>query len=178
MFYLILNFTLLLVLILLNFYLISLFISSFYGSPYVSTNKKIIDQILSKVHLKKNKLFFELGCGDGRVVKRAVEKYQVKGKGIDINPYLIIILKIINKFKKTNNPEFIFADIFKTNLTQANYIYCFLMPKMLDKLKEKFKKELKKGTIVISHGFKIPLWDKKLIFTLKGNKFNTYYYRI
>lgn len=177
MFSLILTFALLLILILLNFYLISLIISSFYGAPYVATNKKIIDQILFKAKLKKNKLFLELGCGDGRVVKRAVEKYQVKGKGIDINPYLILTLQLINKLKKTDNPRFFFADIFKTDLTQADYIYCFLMPKMLEKLAKKFNQELRKGTLIISHGFKIPLLNKKLVSTLKGKKFNTYYYR-
>lgn len=165
-------------LLLLDFYLISLLISSFFGAPYVPTDKKILNKILSKLPLKKNRVFIELGCGDGRVVKYAVEKYQVKGIGIDINPYLILILKIINKLKGSNNPQFIYQDVFKTKLNRASYIYIFLMPNMLNKLKEKFQEELNKGTLIISHGFKIPQWEDKLIDRLKGGKFNTYYYRI
>lgn len=162
----------------LDFYLISLLISSFFGAPYVPTEKKILNKILSKVPLKKNKVFIELGCGDGRVVKYAVEKYQVKGIGVDINPYLILTLKIINKLKGINNPQFIYQDIFKTKINKASYIYLFLMPKMLAKLKKKLQEESNKGTLIISHGFKIPHWEDKLIDRLKGDKFNTYYYRI
>lgn len=158
--------------------MISLLISSFFGAPYVPTKKEVIDSILKKAKLKKNKLFIELGCGDGRVVKRAAEKYGVKGIGIDINPYLILSLKLLNKLKKINNPQFIFGDIFKLPLNKADYIYCFLMPKMLEKLIKKFNKELKKGALVISHGFKIPNWEKNLITTLKGKNFHTYYYRL
>lgn len=163
--------------ILLNFYLISLLISSFFGAPYVPTEKKIIERILSFANLNKNKLFIELGCGDGRVVKKAVEKYHLRGVGVDINPYLILYLKVLNKLKRKSNPRFLYQDIFKTKLNKADYIYCFLMPKMLERLAKKFNRELKKGALIISHGFKIPNWEKKLVFTLKGRKFNTYYYR-
>jgi len=168
----------LIILIILNFYLVSLFISTFFGAPYVPTNKKTLEKILAELKPKRNKLFFELGCGDGRVVKTAVEKYHLKGIGVDINPFWIFFLKLKSFIFKINNPRFFYQDMFKTNLSKADYIYCFLMPPLLKRLKTKFEKELKKNAIVISHGFSIPHWEKNLYFVLKGKPFNTYFYRI
>lgn len=167
----------LLILIFLNFYLVSLFISHFKGAPYVPTSKKRLDKILSLLKPKKGQYFYELGCGDGRVVKKAVEKFQLNGIGIDINPFLILTLKLQSFFFKKNNPQYIYQDIFKVNLKKADYIYCFLMPSLLKKLQVKFDRELKKNTIVISHGFEIPNWKSNLFYTLYDKPFNTYFYK-
>ena len=40
----------------------------------------------------------------------------------------------------------------------------------------RFNKELKKKTLVISHGFKIPGWEKKLVNQLNNKPFPTYFY--
>ena len=50
------------------------------------------------------------------------------------------------------------------------------MPEMIVKLINKFNKELKKKTLVISHGFKIPGWEKKLVNQLNNKPFPTYFY--
>jgi 16S rRNA A1518/A1519 N6-dimethyltransferase RsmA/KsgA/DIM1 with predicted DNA glycosylase/AP lyase activity len=167
----------LLILILINFYLISLFISHFWGAPYVPTRKKVTDQILAKIKPKKNQFFYELGCGDGRVVKRAVEKYRLIGVGIDINPFLIIFLKFQSFIFRRKNPKFIYRDMLKVDLSKADYVYCFLMPSLLEKLQKKFDRELRKNTIIISHGFKIPKQEKNLYFILQNKPFNTYFYK-
>lgn len=163
-------------LISITIYTISLIYSSLMGSPYVATKNQRIDQILENANLKKNKIFIELGSGDGRVVRRAVEKYGVVGIGIDINPLLIFWAKLLS-LKYKNKLNFITQNIFKTDLKKADYLYLFLMPKLIEKLKIKMEKELKKGTLVISHGFKIIGWEKRLIKTIKVNPFWTYYYR-
>lgn len=168
----------LIILIFLNFYLISLFISHFKGAPFVPTGKKKIDKILSLLRPRKGRCFYDLGCGDGRVVKKAAEKFNLTGIGVDINPFLILTLKLESFCFKRNNPQYIYKDIFKINLKKADYIYCFLMPPLLEKLRVKFDRELKKNTIVISHGFKIPNWNKNLFYTLYDKPFNTYFYKI
>ena len=37
----------------------------------------------------------ELGSGDGRIVRRAVQVHGVKGIGVDINSLLIILSKLL-----------------------------------------------------------------------------------
>ena len=76
-------------------YSIGLLYSSIMGAPYVPTSKKHIDEILKKANLKKDQVFMELGSGDGRIVRRAVQVYGVKGIGVDINSLLIILSKLL-----------------------------------------------------------------------------------
>ncbi len=158
----------------MSVYTISLIYSSIKGSPYVATRKKRIEEILSMADLKKNKTFIELGSGDGRIVREAVNLYGVKGIGIDINPLLVFWAKLLGH----RNIEFRVENIFDTDLTRADYVYIFLMPKLIEELSKKMDKELKKGTIVISHGFPIKNWEKKLYKKIEKIPFPTYYYRI
>jgi len=167
--YLILILSLLLFLMLMSIYTLSLIYSSIMGSPYVATRKKRIEEILKEVELKKGKLFIELGSGDGRIVRTAVRKYGVKGVGVDINPLLIFWAKILG----ANNIKFKTENIFDSDLKQADYVYLFLMPKLIEKLALKMNKELKKRTVVISQG-----WEKRLFKKLEKLPFSTYYYRI
>ena len=43
---------------------------------------------------------------------------------------------------------------------------------------DSFNKELKKGTIIISHGFPVKEYEKKLIKQVDRIPFPTYYYKI
>ena len=50
-------------------------------------------------------------------------------------------------------------DFFKQSIKEADVVFVYLVPKALDKLLPKFKKELKKGTRIISfvYEMKLPL---------------------
>ncbi len=176
--YIIILFIELVFLIILATYLLSLLYSSYKGSAYVATKSKIIDNILKKADLKEKMVFFDLGCGDGRIVRKAVENYQVKGIGVDVNPLLIFIAQLISRFKKIDNLQFVNKDIFEVDLAQADVIYLFLMPKLIDKLKVKLKKQTKNRVKIISHGFKINGWESYLYDQISAEPFNTYFYSL
>lgn len=177
-FYLIAIFLLLLFLIFMSIYGLSLIYSSLMGSPYVATRNKVILDILKEVKFKRNGLFVELGSGDARIVRTAVKKYHLKGLAVDINGLINLWAKILSKLDKTNK-EIVYKteNIFDTDLTNADYLYLFLMPDLLKKLVPKFNRELKKGAIIISHGFPIKEYEKKLIKKVERKPFPTYYYR-
>ena len=179
--YLIALFLLLVFLIFMSIYGLSLIISSLYGAPYVPTNKKLALEILKEIKFKKNGLFVELGSGDGRIVRTAVKEYQVKGVGVDINLLLIFWSKTLKfldpRLRRDDRLTFIQKNILKFDLTKADYIYLFLFPALIEKLVPKFDKELKKGTVIISHGFPVNEYKNKLIKKVERNPFPTYYYR-
>jgi SAM-dependent methyltransferase len=182
MFYLFLYFfALILELIFLaSFSLITFFLiySTLKGSPYVPTNKKIIEHILKNVKLKKGQTFLEIGCGDGRMLRTAVKKYQVNGIGIEVNPLIFFWAKFLTRLQKINEIKYYRSDIIRNNLPTADVIYLFLMPKLIEKINHKLKKELNRGTLIISHGFKIKPFTKYLKSTLNQKPFPTYFYKI
>ena len=162
----------------MSIYGLSLIYSSLMGSPYVPTRNKVVLDILKEVKFQKGKLFVELGSGDARMIRIAVKKYHLKGLAVDINGLINLWAKILSKLDKTNkNIVFKTENIFDTNLAGADYLYLFLMPDLLKKLVPKFDQELKKGTIIISHGFPMHEYDKSLIKRVDRNPFPTYYYK-
>jgi len=177
--YLILIFSLLIFLIFMSVYGFSLIVSSLMGAPYVPTNKKLALEILSEIEFKKNGLFVELGSGDGRIIRAAVKNYPIRGLAIDVNSLLIIWSKFLSKFDGTRSKiDFINKNILKVDLVRANYIYLFLFPALIENLLPKFDKELKNGTIIISHGFPINQYKSRLIKKVDRKTFPTYYYKI
>lgn len=148
------------------------------GSPYVPTKNKEIELFLKEANLKKGQIFYDLGCGDGRIVRMAVKRYRVKGTGFDINPLLIFWARFLARIKKIKEAKFVTKNIFSVDLRQVDVLYLFLMPKLIEKLFPKLKNELRKNTLIVSHGFVIEGFKKKLIKKIDHRPFPTYFYKI
>jgi len=177
--YFLVLFTELFVLIGVSVYILGLLFSSFKGAPYVPTSKKKLEIILANAHIKKGAQFVELGSGDGRLIRLAVKKYGVNGVGIEINPLLVLWSTFLSKRDGTSSHlQFIKKNVFNYSLVNTDYLYIFLMPELISKLLPKFKKELKKGVIIISHGFKIIGFEKYLTHIEPDKSFSTYYYKV
>ena len=127
-------------------------ISVLSGSPYVMADKKVVIESLKAAGLKKGDIFYDLGCGRGDVLICA-EKMGAKAIGYEISPYYYIWAKIrtLNK----SNIKIKYQNINNVNLKKADVVYCYLLPKFLEKLSLKFKKELKEGARLISIGFPV-----------------------
>lgn len=170
-------FTIVVPLILVSFYFFSFYIE-LTGAPFVPTTQRTLKEILEAADLKKGQIFFELGSGDGRVVRTAVRLYKVQGIGVEMHPMLVLFSKLRAKMQKLEKIEFRTQNLFKTDLAEADVIFMFLLPRVLKKLKLKIEKECKKGTLIISHGFTIPGWEKLLVKKQERFRFNTYFYRL
>lgn len=131
---------------------VSNIVSIIFGSPYVRADREVINFALKSARLKKGEIFYDLGSGNGEALIEAA-KLGALATGFEISPFYYLwsrlrTLKYPNiqiKFKNINDVEFRRADV----------IYCYLLPKFLEKLSPKFKKELKIGTRLISVGFLI-----------------------
>lgn len=155
------------------------FINFFTGAPYLPTKKKNFDQILKVINFKPNTLFLDLGCGDGYIVRKVAKKYQIKAIGIDINPILIFFAKMMARIEKSEKKTvFKIQNILKTDISSADYIYLYLMPKLIEKLKIKLKNEAKPGALIISHAFEIKQWERYHIKTIQTQKTKTFVYQI
>ena len=158
-------------------YLLAVNISILSRVPFVPSKRIQIEEIFSFVQPQKGKIFYDLGSGDGRVVISASKKYGLKAIGIEFNPLLILFSNIRARLSQAPSARFIRADLLKYDFSNADYIYLFLFPSLLDRLVPQLKKG-KKGTYIISHGFKIDDLESKLESTHQAKPFSTYFYRL
>lgn len=131
-------------------------LSWFTGSdaPYIPTKLEAIRKILKLAGVKKGKKFYELGSGDGRVVMEAA-KLGAKSYGVEQS----WIRVLYSRWKASRqNCKFYHGDIFKRNYQDADIVYIYLLLKGVKKLESKLKKELKKGSIVITQTYHFPNW--------------------
>ncbi len=140
-------------------------LGDFKGAPYVPTTQKVAKEILDQASLKKGQTFIELGSGDSRVTRLAVQQFGVNGIGYDINLPLVYYARLLSRMRHLKNISFQRANFFSVDLTQADVIFCFLLPKTLQRLADKFNQECPPGTQIISHGFKIAGMESKLTHT-------------
>ena len=137
-------------------YIVSMVLNFF--SPYYSTPKKVLKDIVKKFNLKENDKFADLGCGDGRVVWEVYRTYKCSCTGYEFSPVQLIYIKLSKALLAPFNKkiQFIEEDFFKVNLEEYAVIYCNLPKDMLKPLEEKFETELKKGSRVYTYRYKLP----------------------
>jgi precorrin-6B methylase 2 len=137
-------------------------VSSFYEGvrvPWVPTREELLDIIMKLADLKSTDIFYDLGCGDGRVVIRAAKEGVKKAVCVELNPVLIERAKENAKMANVADKiEFINEDFFKVNLSEASVIYMYLLTSVNRALRPKLESELKNGTRIITLDFEIPGW--------------------
>jgi len=147
--------------ILILVYALSLIIGLIWarGVPFVSLSKKQLRTVDKNIKLKPGDRVVDLGCGDARVL-RMFEKQGVKDlTGYEINFWAYLLAKTKNKLLKSKSKVY-FKNFKKVDLSEYNVIFCYLLDNYLNSLKEKFDKELKPGTKIISYSFSIKNWHK------------------
>jgi len=126
-------------------------------APFVPCQKKELPRIFEVIALKDNEVFYDLGCGDGRVVFYAAQHFPIKAIGIEMS-FLFFLYCWIKRIFLADKRNIIFKlrNLFYEDLSKADAIYVYGMPKVLEeKLRYKLEKELKKGARVIAYGFPI-----------------------
>ncbi len=126
------------------------------GAPFVPTPKKTMQKMFKQAKVKPGQVVYDLGCGDGRFIRTAAREHQAKAIGIELNPFLYLYTKIRSWNKK--DETILCNDFSKVNLSDADVVICYLLPKTMAKIENKLDSELKKGAKIISHGFKFKTW--------------------
>ncbi|MEK7404637.1 MAG: class I SAM-dependent methyltransferase [Acidobacteriota bacterium] len=135
--------------------------------PYVPTPPEVVEQMLKLAEVKKTDHVFDLGCGDGRIVVMAAEKFGARATGIDIDPERISEAKQnAANAGVTARVRFIQQNLFEADVHEATVVTLYLLPSVNLKLKPSLLKQLKPGSRIVSHSFDMGEWkpDKELDF--------------
>jgi SAM-dependent methyltransferase len=127
-------------------------------APFVPADASVVDKLVSHIPLEKGQKFYDLGCGDARILLAAYQRQpEMEYIGVEKNlyPYLRARLKLW-RMGNPKNIKILKANIFDLNYSDADIIYLYLFPKVLERLQTQFTSELKPGSQVFSVTFKFP----------------------
>lgn len=124
--------------------------------PYVPSPNDVVEAMLKLAGVSSKDTVIDLGCGDGRIVVMAAEKFGARGIGYDLNPERI---KEANenaeKAHVKEKVKFVEKNLFEADIREASVVTLYLLPGVNEKLKPRLLAELKPGTRVVSHSFEM-----------------------
>ena len=116
--------------------------------------------MLEAARIKPGETVFDLGCGDGRVLITAVEKFHAKAVGVELNPRLASLASTSLKRRNLESQaKVIQANMLEVDLSPADVVTLYLLTDSNDVIKPRLEQFLHPGSRVISHQFKVRGWE-------------------
>jgi hypothetical protein len=135
---------------------------------WVPTPQSLVDRMLQMADTKSTDFVIDLGAGDGRTVITAAKKFGARALGIEYNPDMVELAKHnAEKEGVAGRAQFIRADIFQTDFTQATVLTLYLLPSLNVKLRPTIL-NMKPGTRVVSHAFTMDDWQPDQVESSEG----------
>ena len=126
----------------------------FTDAPFIPTTNEVMDDIIENLQLTNKSVLYDLGCGDARILRKAVElKPDINAVGIEIAYIPYFLAKFFTR--KYKRIEIKRENIFKADISDATHIFLYLYPKAVNKLIDNIKKQCAQGTRIISCDFEI-----------------------
>ena len=124
---------------------------------WVPTPQALVDKMLDMAKVTPKDYVIDLGSGDGRTVITAAKR-GARALGIEYNPDMVELSKR-NAAKEgvSDKANFVKADLFESDFTQATVITMFLLPEINLRLRPKIL-DLKPGTRIVSNSFTMGEW--------------------
>lgn len=123
------------------------------GPPFVPSTQKTIQNAIKLSLLKPTDIVYDLGCGDGRFLI-AASPYCKQAIGYEASLLTFLLAKF--RTRRHSNITIKFSNFWKTDLSQANVIFCFLLKPLMQDVESTIWPQLKANTRLISNTFKLP----------------------
>ena len=151
-------------------------------APFVTTPLDVVERMLRLAGVGRNDVVYDLGCGDGRVVIMAAQKFGARGVGIDIDPALVTqATAAAAAAGVAGRVTFRVQDALTVDLHEATVVTLYLLAASNAKLRPTLMRDLRPGARIVSHNFPIGDWEPDVVdnFTdAEGAKRTLYLWKI
>ena len=147
-------------------------------APYVTTPLDVVERMLTLARVGPDDLVYDLGCGDGRVVIMAAQKFGARGVGVDIEPTLIEqAIANAKSADVANRVTFRVQDALTVDVSPATVVTLYLLASANARLRPTLMQQLRPGSRIVSHNFPIGDWEPDVVdnFTDLGGRRRTLY---
>jgi protein-L-isoaspartate O-methyltransferase len=141
-------------------------------APYIPSPDGVVAEMLEMADVGPEDHVIDLGSGDGRIVLTAAKVFGASGMGVEIRRDLVALSNAAAREQGlADRVHFIEQDLFDTDISKASVVTMYLLPEMVNRLKDKLLGELQPGARVLSHDYPIEGWDyQRFVQTQRDDK--------
>jgi predicted RNA methylase len=135
-------------------------------APYVATPPDVVDRMLRLARVGPNDVVYDLGCGDGRIVIAAAQKFGARGVGVDIDPARISEAQVNAVLARVDHlVSFRLQDAMETDVSDATVVTLYLLSAQNVRLRPILTRQLRAGARIVSHNFAMGDWTPDVVDT-------------
>lgn len=137
-------------------------------APYVTSPMSVVERMLELCGADRSKVVYDLGCGDGRILVTAAQKYDARAVGVELSPkWAQLATDKVVEAGMQHRVRVLQQDMMEADLTEADIVTLYLITEANKILRPKMERELKAGACVVSHDFEIDGWKPSKVETIK-----------
>jgi SAM-dependent methyltransferase len=144
-------------------------------APYVGSPQHAVERMLAMANLKPGETLYDLGCGDGRILIAAAQRYNIKAVGVEISERLA--REAATKVRKQglqSSIRIIHGNLLETDLSKADVVTLYLNNSANESLRPNLERYLRPHTRVVSYDYPIPGWKPMDTSDTEGHSGDTH----
>lgn len=139
-------------------------------APYVPTPHEVVEKMLELAQVGASDVVYDLGSGDGRIVIMAAQKFGARAVGVELNPELFKqSSERIAELGLEKRAKILHENMFDVSVRPATVVTLYLLTVVNERLRPMLEKQLRPGTRVVSHDFKVPGWEPQKVVEVTSN---------
>ena len=136
--------------------------------PYEPTPHDVVSEMLRLAQVGANDVVYDLGCGDGRIVIAAAQRFGARGVGVDIDANLINQAEANAKTAGVERRvKFLVQDAMTVDVSDATVVTLYLLSASNVKLRPILTRQLRRGARIVSHSFAMGDWEPEVVDTFR-----------
>lgn len=128
--------------------------SMFFGAPFVTTGKRRREAIMKLADFGEEDVVYDLGCGDGRLIREVAEKGVKEAVGYEFSVPTYVLARL-KSFLVGGREKIRFGNFWGKDFSDADVVMCFLLDRTMGDFEKKIWPTLKRGARVVSNEFRM-----------------------
>ena len=125
-------------------------------APYLATPQDVVERMLTLAGTSRSDVVYDIGCGDGRIVIAAAQKYGARGVGIDIDQGLIAKARAAADAAGVSQlVSFRIQDAMTVDVSEATVVTLYLLAASNAKLRPLITARLRPGARIVAHNYPV-----------------------
>ncbi|RZP26578.1 class I SAM-dependent methyltransferase [bacterium] len=143
-------------------------------APFVPSPYDVVQRMLTLAEVTRDDVVYDIGCGDGRIVITAAQRFGARGVGIDIDPQRIAEANAnAERAGVQHLVQFIQQDAMTVDVSEATVVTLYLLSSSNLKLRPLLTTQLAPGARIVSHAFSMGDWEPDVLDQYEDERGNT-----